>query len=277
MRHIYFLCSVLSLSFFALNSQAQNNLTIAQELARSGKFTEAIKKYSDLLASDESNIAARLGRGFTYSWNHDFTNAVADFNTIMQKESNNMEAQKGLAYVELWSGNYKKAIESFKSLIAKQPGSKEFYIALGQAQMNDGLLKDARQSFLKAEQLGPTDNEPKELVNAVRTQPTQFDVDILGGLSSADGKTKVGLRFVQVSSQVSNKLQLAAKYDNTLSLDNLSLITNNKTIPFYSASLFYKWNRNTATKIEGGFRNFNDAKANEASSESQFSLEQVVF
>ncbi len=268
---------LLCCSLITINTHAQDNMTRAGNLATSGKFTEAIQVYSEILSADANNTTARLGRGFTYSWNHEWDNATTDFNTVLQKEPNNMDAQKGLAYVALWSGDYKKAIQSFNNLIAKQPDNKEFYIARGQAQLNEGLLVEARQSFQKAEQLDPNDAEPKQLANAVRTKPTILDVDILGGVSSTDGKSKAGLRFIQVSSQVSKQLQVAAKYDNSLSMDNLGLITRNKTIPYYAASLFYKWSGQTATRVEGGFRNFSDAKANEASSESQFTLEQVLF
>jgi tetratricopeptide (TPR) repeat protein len=268
---------VVSYSLITINSHAQDNMTRAGNLATSGKFPEALLVYSEILSADASNYAARLGRGFTYSWNHEWGNATADFNIILQKEPNNIDAHKGLAYVALWSGNYKKAIQSFNALIVKEPANKEFYIARGQAQLNEGLLVEARQSFQKAEQLDPSDAEPIQLLNAVRTKPTIFDIDILGGVSSTDGKSKAGLRFIQMSSQVSKQLQVAAKYDNSLSMDNLGLITRNNTIPYYAASLFYKWNAQTATRVEGGFRNFSDAEANEASSESQFTLEQVLF
>jgi Tetratricopeptide repeat len=273
MRHLILIVSFL----VSAPAFSQADLKEAQLLASKGKYAEAIQIYSSALSVNSNNKDALLGRGFTYSWNHDFANATSDFNTMLQKDPGNQEAQKGLAFVALWSGNNSKAIESFKNLISIQPQSKEFYIALGKAQMNEGLLKDARQSFQKAENLDPNDNEPKQLIDAARSQPTIFDIDILGGLSTTDGETKTGLRFVQINSQVSKQLQFAAKYDNTLSLDNLSLITNNRTIPYYAASFFYNWNRSTATKIEGGFRNIKDAKVNESSSESQFSVEQVVF
>lgn len=277
MKRIVILCSVLSLSLFTKNSQAQVNLTKANELATSGKFTEAIGVYSDILGSDANNTAARLGRGFAYSWNHDFTNATSDFNTVLLKDPNNLEAQKGLAYVELWSGNSKKAIESFKNLIGKQPSNKEFYIALGKAQLNEGLLIDARKSFEKARRFDPADKEPEHLMHAIRTQPTKLDIDLLGGISSADGESKAGLRFVQLSSQVSKQVQLSVKYDNSLSLDNLGLITSSRTIPYYAGSIQYKWSRQLLTKLEGGFRNYSDSRVGEATGESQFTLEQVFF
>ena len=277
MRLFAILCSVLCFSLISINTNAQNNIAQAENLATDGKFTEAIVIYSEILSADPTNKAARLGRAFTYSWNHDFNNAQADFTAILQKDPKNLEAQKGMAYVDLWSGNTKKAIQSFNDLITKQPGSKEFYIARGQAQLNEGFLIDARESFEKAEQLDPNDAEPKQLINAVRTKPTILDVDILGGVSIIEGESKAGLRFVQVSSQLSKQLQVAAKYDNSLSMDNLGLISRNRTIPYYAGSVYYKWNQQTATKLEAGFRNFSDAKVNEASSESQFTLEQVLF
>jgi len=273
MRQIALVVMVL----FSITVFSQDEYAKAQRLANSGKYPEAIELYTVVLATQSNNIEALLGRGYTYSWKHDFQNASADFRNVLNIQPGNMEAKKGLAYVALWSGDNKKAIPAFRELIAIKQDSKEFYIALGQAQMNEGLLKDARQSFQKAEQLAPNDAEPKQLLNALKTKPSIFDVDVIGGLSSADGVSKTGLRYVQVSSQISKKLQLAAKYDNSLSMDNLGLITRNKSIPYYAASLFYKWTEKTASKVEGGFRNFSDAKAGEASSESQFTLEQIVF
>ena len=231
----FFVCLLIT-----VNSLAQNNISTAQGLANGGKFTEAILIYSEILAADPLNTKARLGRGFTYSWNHDFNEATADFTAVLKKEPNNIEAQKGIAYIELWSGNSKEAVQSFKNLIAKQPGNKEFYIALGQAQLNEGLLIEARKSFEKAKELDPKDDEPALLIYAIRTKPTILDVDILGGISSIAGESNGGLRFVQVSSQVTKKVQLAAKYDNSLSLDNLGLIVRNKTAPYYAGSVQYK-------------------------------------
>lgn len=277
MRSFVVPCCFLVCLLITVNSHAQNNLSTAQSLANSGKFTEAIRIYSEILAADPKNTKAELGRGYTYSWNHDFNEAIADFTDVLRKEPNNIEAQKGMAYAELWSGNSKDAVQSFKNLLAKQPGNKEFYIALGQAQLNEGLLIEARRSFEKAKELDPKDYEPVRLINAVRTKPTILDVDILAGISSTGGKSQGGLRFVQVSSQVTKKVQLAAKYDNSLSLDNLGLIVRNKTAPYYAGSVQYKWTQHLLTKVEGGFRNFSGAKSNEATGESQFSLEQVFF
>ncbi len=273
MRQIALVIMIL----FSSTVFSQDDLKKAQQLANSGKYTEAIELYTAVLTSQSNNLEALLGRGYTYSWKHDFQNASADFSNVLKIQPGNMEAQKGLAYAALWSGDNKKAIKAFNELIAKKQDSKEFYIALGQAQMNDGLLKEARQSFLKAEQLAPNDAEPKQLISALKTKPTILDVDVIGGLSSADGISKTGLRYVQISSQVSRQLQLAVKYDNSLSMDNLGLITRNKSIPYYAGSLFCLWNSKTASKVEGGFRNFSGAKAGEVSSESQFTLEQIVF
>jgi tetratricopeptide (TPR) repeat protein len=277
MRILFAISLVVSCSLTTISSYAQDNLTKANNLAISGKFAEALQVYSEILSADANNTAARLGRGFTYSWNHEWGNATADFNTVLQKDPNNLDAQKGLAYVELWNGNDKKAIASFKSLIEKQPGNKELYIALGKAQLNEGLLADARKSFDKAKQLNPGDQEPELLINAIRTQPTKLDIDLLGGISTADGETKAGLRFLQLSSQVSKQVHLSVKYDNSLSLDNLGLITNSRTIPYYAGAIQYKWSRRLMTKLEGGFRNFTGAKVGEATGESQFTLEQVFF
>ena len=160
MRQIALVIMIL----FSSTVFSQDDLKKAQQLANSGKYTEAIELYTAVLTSQSNNLEALLGRGYTYSWKHDFQNASADFSNVLKIQPGNMEAQKGLAYAALWSGDNKKAIKAFNELIAKKQDSKEFYIALGQAQMNDGLLKEARQSFLKAEQLAPNDAEPKQLI-----------------------------------------------------------------------------------------------------------------
>jgi tetratricopeptide (TPR) repeat protein len=277
MRIFFAIGLVVSCSLFTINSHAQDKLSKANNLATSGKFAEAIQVYSEILSTNANNTAVRLGRGYTYSWNHEWAKATSDFTNILQKYPSNIDAQKGLAYVELWSGKDKKAIGSFSSLIEKQPGNKELYIALGMAQINEGLLGDARKSFDKAKQLNPGDQEPEQLINTIRTQPTKLDIDLLGGISTADGETKGGLRFVQLSSQVSKKVNLSVKYDNSLSLDNLGLITSKRTIPYYAGAIQYKWSRQLITKLEGGYRNFTDAKVGEGAGERQLTLEQIFF
>ncbi|MGQ0737449.1 MAG: tetratricopeptide repeat protein [Bacteroidota bacterium] len=272
------ICAAICIAFFLpLKTNAQDAMTKAAAFAQQGKYDDAIHLYSEFLSVHNNNTAARLARGFIYSWKHDFKNALADFNAVLVAEPSSIEAQKGLAYIDLWSGDYKKAISSFNALIEKKPAVKEFYIARGQAQMNTGLLKDARISFEKAKQLNAADKEPEMLLNAVRTKPTILDIDILGGISSTDGESKAGLRFLQLSSQVSRQLQVAAKYDNSLSMDNLGLLIRNKSIPYYAGSALYKWNAKTMTRAEGGLRNISGAKTGELSKESQFSFEQILF
>lgn len=264
------------LFYFTSTSYAQEAMSKAAALAGSGKFEEAVQAYSAILRTESNNTAARLARGFVYSWKHEFVPAANDFNTVLLAEPGNREAKKGLAYIDLWSGQYKKAIRSFSDLLEKEQ-SAEFYIALGQAQMNAGQLKHARASFEKAGQLKPADKEIPALLAAVRTRSTLFDLDILGGYSAAGSESKTGLRWVQISSQVSPNVQLAVKYDNTLSIDNLGLLLRNRSVPYYAGSVLYNWKGKALTRLEGGARNFKGANKGEASQESQFTLEQVFF
>ncbi len=277
MRQSFIFIAALFFSLISVKINAQESIQQARQLAGNGKFNESIRVYSSLLEKNSNNKEALSGRGFTYSWNHEFEKAITDFNSLMKIDPKNIEAKKGVAYVALWSGDTKKAILNFSELIKAQPRHKEFYIALGQAQMSEGMLAKARHSFEQAIQLDPADKETQQLITAIRSQPTILDIDILGGISSADGKNKAGLRFIQISSQVSKKTQLSAKYDNSLSMDNLGLITNNKTIPYYAGSVFYKWNHQTATKAEAGFRSLSGNGVNESSGESQITLEQIFF
>ena len=277
MRHVFFLFTTILFSMLCINIRAQGQINVAADLAHSGKYKDAIAAYNAVLAKDPSDIPALLGRGATYSWDHQFGSAKLDFYSVLQKDPGNVEAKQGLAFLYLWNDETKKAILLFNELIATQPSNKAFLIGRGQAQMREGMLKEARRSFEMASKLDPNDSEPKELVAAVRTQPAALDLDILAGVTTSTGESKTALRFLQLSSQVTKKLQLSAKYDNTLSLDNLSLITAKTAVPYYSGSVYYSWNRQTATKFEGGYRSFSETKSNPASGESQFSVEQVIF
>ncbi len=269
-------CLLLFLAV-SMNVLAQQDIGAARSLAAKGMFKQSIELYSAILANNDADMEARIGRAYTYSWAHQFTLARKDFEKVLKNDAANFDAQKGLAYIQLWSGSYHEAAQSFSRLIKANPATKELYIARGLAQLNNGEQMNARASFLGAQKMDPSDQEVKGFLEAVRTSPTILDADVIGGISIIDGDTKTGLRLVQVSSQVLPKLQLMAKYDNSLSLDNASLLLNKINIPYYAGAVTYQWNRFTTTRTEVGGRNINSGKASAGSTEMQYGIEQLFY
>ena len=268
---------IILLTFSSLLLKAQQDIQSAANLASRGNFKSAIGIYSSILQKEANNRQALIARGFTYSWDHQFKNAVADFKAVLKSDPQNFDARKGLAYISLWKGDFKNAVFEFNDLIVLQPKLKELHVALALAHLNLGNQLKARAALLNASTIDPADAEVKSLIDAVRTSASVFEIDVMGGYSSADNVNRSGLRFLQISSQLHPKIKLSAKYDNSLSLDNAGLLINKTTIPYYAGSLNYKWSKLTATRVEVGYRNISIDKTVGASSEMQYGLEQVFY
>lgn len=257
--------------------KAQQDMQSAANLASRGNFKSAIEIYSSIIQKDANNRQAFIARAFTYSWDHQFKNASADFNAVLKSDPQNFDARKGLAYISLWKGDFKNAVVKFNELIVVQPKLKELHIALALAHLNLGNQLKARAALSNASSIDPADREVKSLMDAVRNSASVFEVDVMGGYSTADNANRTGLRFVQISSQVHPRIRIAAKYDNSLSQDNAGLLINKTTIPYYAGSLTYKWNKLTATRVEVGYRSISIDKTVATSSEMQYGLEQVFY
>lgn len=278
MKKIPSLVLTAFLSFMSFISLAQDDLNEAGKLAAAGKYDDAIGIYSTLLSKNANATGALIARGYVYAWKHDFVQAKSDFSTALVQDSGNKDAQKGLAYVALWSGAYKTAVEGFSKLSAAFP-NKEMFTALALSQMNAGQLKEARKNFAKASVLDPSDQEIIQLIMAVDSKPGILELDMLGGVAGTGGNIKTGIRWIQLSSQLSPRINLSVRYDNSLSIDNGGLILRNQSAPYYAGSMLYNWKGKALTRVEAGFRQYpaNSVAGALTGNETQFGLEQVLF
>lgn len=95
--------------------------------------------------------------------------------------------------------------------------------------------------------------------------------DTPGSLASA-GAAQTGLRSAEVSLWPSRSLRLFARYDNTLSLDNLALIRAGRSIPLYRGGAQLDWGGHFTTVLDAGHRTLPGSI-----SQTMLSAEQVLF
>jgi len=99
-----------------------------------------------------------------------------------------------------------------------------------------------------------------------------LEVDFWGGYSLLGAENKLGFRLAQVFFQMSPKLAVFARYDNSLSLDNIDFVVQKKGSGALWGGSLVNWNKKMATKIEIGQRFFSD-KAHQ----QLFRLEQILY
>lgn len=74
------------------------------------------------------------------------------------------------------------------------------------------------------------------------------------GGATGGARSAGGLRSLDVAFWPSNALRLFAGYENSLSLENLTLIRSNRAVPQYRAGAMANWGGHFTTVIEGGHR-----------------------
>lgn len=65
---------------------------------------------------------------------------------------------------------------------------------------------------------------------------------------------------MQVALQLRQNLRVYARFDKSLSVDNLDLLRRNVRGNVYNLGGFYSWNEKTGTTVETGLRDFGDAQ-----------------
>ena len=99
-----------------------------------------------------------------------------------------------------------------------------------------------------------------------------LEVDFWGGYSLLGTENKLGFRLAQVFFQMSPKIAVFARYDNSLSLDNIDFVVQKKGSGALWGGSMVNWNNKMATKVEIGQRFFSD-KAHQ----QLFRLEQIFY
>lgn len=221
-----------------------------------GKFDAAIADYREGLQREPQNAEALSGLGWTYAWSHRFDAAVADFQRLAQLQPYDLDPKKGLAYVALWRGHASDARREFEALASQDPENPDYALAIGQASVQEGDLDAAEAAFEKALRLKPALTAARSGLTAVAQARVQRNpaVMLLGGRSASGGQSHTGLRFAQLSLQVSHDLRLWLSDDRGLGTDLFLPDRRILSASTVTAGAFYNYTPKLALQVEAGER-----------------------
>ncbi len=222
------------------------------------KYDIAIAEFEEILEKDPNNTKALNGLGYTLSWSGDTPKALHSFFMVLKLDVNNIEAKKGLGYTYLIAQNAEAAILVFNNLINDFPKEAEYHVGLGQAYLIDGKTKKARQTFEYALSLDQDNDNAKIFLNHARTKASVLETDIWAGWTKAGEQERFGLRHLQLSYQFDKRFTSYARYDNSLSLDNIDFIARKEGASSFMLGTFAGWNAKLASRLEYGLRFFSD-------------------
>lgn len=220
----------------------------------SKQYLKARLKFEAALAINPNYPEALIGQGYNHAWSGNYTLARHAFQRLQALQPDNTEAQKGLGYTYLWEGNGITAQHYFRDLTLSQPTSTEYRIALAQAYLIQNEVKKARVALKSALQLDSANRTAGELLKGTYGISAPLELDVWAGYSSTEGESKFSLRTLQLTGQVSRKLRMFLKYDNSLTTDLAALVRANQEAQALSLGSVIGWNNRLTTRLEYGAR-----------------------
>ncbi|MDX2248057.1 MAG: tetratricopeptide repeat protein [Bacteroidia bacterium] len=267
---IGFLLSSVSLA--QGDSGVASRMETAFNYAWNQEFEPAKALFAQILRENPKNADALSGMAYTLAWNGEYSRAKSFFNQLVSLYPENPEGEKGLAYVALWEGNEKEAIRRFEAMLDKNPFQDEYILAIAQAYASLGKQKQARLYFDSTLELAPQRSEITHFLQGVQESPALLEADVWAGYTNLQGTDKIGFRAAQVSWRPAKEYRVWARYDNSLTLDNFSLVQNSRGAGTVYLGGINDWNPRLTTKLEAG-RRFWD----EGSDQTIVQAEQIVF
>jgi len=218
------------------------------------QYAKARLKFEAALSIKPDHVEALIGQGYNYAWSGNFGMARAVFERLTKQTPDNPEAFKGMGYVLLWSGNGAGAERYFLDLASKYPKILEYRIALAQSYLIRHEVKKARIALQSALQIDSTHQTAAELLKSTYGIASPLELDVWAGYSATGGESRFALRNVQLSSQLSRKLRMHLRYDNSLTADLASLVRTNQQAQAFSLGGVMGWNKTLTTRLELGAR-----------------------
>ncbi|MCO6479584.1 MAG: tetratricopeptide repeat protein [Phaeodactylibacter sp.] len=244
----------------------------AHNYSWSGQHRRAIEAFGAILQEHPGEVDALVGLGYAYNWSGDGRQAIEAFGSAIELEPGNTDARKGLGYAYLETRDAKAAVMAFEILSSEFPDAPEYAIALGKARLMAGRSNAAIQAFEQALAIAPANAEAQQLLGAARTQASSLELDVWGGHSNVENDSRTGLRLLQALYRINSRYSLFARFDNTLSLDNLDFVNRNANASSLWGGMLAGWNGRLATRLEYGLRFFP-----ERNTQQQLRLEQVFY
>ena len=198
------------------------------------RYAAAQETYQRAIAIAPGHADNHVGLGYAYAWNGDYADAHAAFQEALRLEPGNLAARKGIAYSYLWSGRAEEALDSFQHAGALAEDDAEIAESSGIAALSLGRTRDAVDFFDDALRLEPGRVSARNARrNAYSAAPALESTVRFGNTTDAGA----GLRYVELAHWLSQDTRLSVRYDNTLGLDNPSVVDRGEDVPGYFASL----------------------------------------
>jgi YaiO family outer membrane protein len=151
---------------------------LARALGFSGRRDEAIRLYTDLLATRPTNSDLLLARGRVYTWQNQWREAEADLTAVTKRSPEYGDAWSALGDVYVRSDRPAEAVRAYGGWIAADPTNPAPYLARARAHRAAGNADDARADFEAARTRGAPDREVDDYLVSLeeRRQNPESDV-----------------------------------------------------------------------------------------------------
>lgn len=146
---------------------------LARMLSYANQRQEAIRLYTELLATRPNNSDLLLARGRTHAWEGDWPKAESDLTAVTARLPGYGDAWSALGDMYLWSDRPGHAVKAYGGWIAAQPAEPRAYLARAKAYRAGGNLDAARADLEAARTRGASATEVDRLLFALerRAEP----------------------------------------------------------------------------------------------------------
>ncbi|MBX9941765.1 MAG: tetratricopeptide repeat protein [Candidatus Obscuribacterales bacterium] len=114
----------------------------AKLLDTSGKHSEAVKTYSEIIAANDALYWPFIQRAVAYSNLKDFDKAIADYTVLVKRAPSDSDYLEYRAETEVKAGKLAEALSDYKELVHLKPDNKYFKEKLAEVEQR---LKPAKQ------------------------------------------------------------------------------------------------------------------------------------
>jgi YaiO family outer membrane protein len=128
---------------------------------------EALRLYTELLATRPTNSDVLLGRGRTYAWEGRWRESEADLTAVTSRLPDYADAWAALGDLYLWSGRAADAISAYSRWVSVQPSEPAAYLARARAYRALSDPKAARADLERARESGATAAQVDPLIAAL--------------------------------------------------------------------------------------------------------------
>lgn len=193
--------------FIAGESQSYDEtFALAQQLARSDFWDQAIEVYTALISANPTDPDALLGRGLVYAWQGRFEEAVRDLVSVTEQYPAYGEAWMALGNTYLWQDQPEQAQLAYTEWIATSGDNPEPYLARARSYIALRKFSEAREDLKAAKLLDGDRSQIDQMMRKLsRTQGAQSWEPVLSWeyFSFSEGRTPWSTEILSVKRAVS--------------------------------------------------------------------------